>query len=237
MPPPSASGEQEERFCTGGPDIGSCGQSRRSDNASLRSLTLSEVVARLESTVGQASLLLNDRLRTFQARAKGNALTPQHEREVCAIADGIMAASYHMQKWAFLLQPKGSDKLRRPIRHSPCDRSEEALAMLHVALPRITFSVTEACKGLASHMKAHGDAAEKKLRELGAPSEDLRAVGPHLERLVYRLGSLCSDLRFAPPSRTEGKDLGQVGIVPVAPATLVAVGLLGEDAHIMAAGA
>lgn len=202
LPPPAHGSEQEERFCTGGPDISSCGQVRRSDAAAVSNLTLPEVIARLEPAVGQASLLLNDRLRTFQARAQGKVLSAHQVQEIMSITDGVMAAAYHLQKWAFLLQPKGGE-LRQPTRQGHCESLEEAMALLHVAVPRITFAVAEAGRGLEAALKASGANIERKLRTVGISSLDLRAVGPHLEKIVFRLGSLSSDIRNA-PKREDG---------------------------------
>lgn len=185
-----------DRFCVGGPDIG--GSARRSNGADARPLTFAELASRLEASMCQASLLLNDRLSSLQNRLRaGSCLTAPQEHELCAIADGIMAASYHVQKWAHALQGKDGQH-RKPTRPGPSETAAEAVALVHLALPRLSFSVSEVDRGLGAAIKAHGDDAEAKVRRLGVPSEDIRAIAPHMELYVMRLGRLSSDVKPPP---------------------------------------
>ncbi|CAE8713845.1 unnamed protein product, partial [Polarella glacialis] len=69
-PPPPAEGEPpEDRFCVAGPLQGD-GGIRRSNVPSTAGLSFPQLVHQLEASSLQASLLLNDRLRTLQQRRK-----------------------------------------------------------------------------------------------------------------------------------------------------------------------
>lgn len=206
LPPPQAplaEGEKEERFCVGGPDISSCGQPRKSTSVNT-AMSFADVVARMEAAMGQASLLLNDRLRTLQSRCQGVTLPPAQATEICEIADGVAAAAYHAQKWAFALRsqvPKLDIQDTKPTRPYPCESPEEAFAALHITLPRLMVNSTLAQNALGMIVKAHGEAAEAKVVACGVSLQDLRALAPHLERLVLRLGRLSTAVRAAPTLR------------------------------------
>lgn len=235
-PPPVASGETEERFCTAGPNLdGPATGGRIKGLPSTAGMTFPQLIQQLEAATGQASLLLNDRLRSTQQRCRQITLSRQQEDELCEIADGISAAAYHVQKWAYSLQsvivlttpiptqpPSSRNRSkaahyavlsqpltpvsdasshddqctsRRPPKPNKCEQAEEAFATVHYALPRLMVSASEAQKGLQALIKAHGDGAELHVRKLGIPVQDLRALVPHLERLISRLGRFSSSLR------------------------------------------
>eukprot|EP00927_Polykrikos_kofoidii_P085938 TRINITY_DN9485_c0_g2_i3.p1 TRINITY_DN9485_c0_g2~~TRINITY_DN9485_c0_g2_i3.p1 ORF type:complete len:235 (-),score=28.83 TRINITY_DN9485_c0_g2_i3:614-1240(-) len=77
--PPVSSLSTEERFCTDGARIECCEQPRRSGShsGSGREATLADAVSRMEASVGQASVLLNDRLSTLRRRWDAVALFPE----------------------------------------------------------------------------------------------------------------------------------------------------------------
>lgn len=201
LPPmPLATDGAEERFCTEGPDVGGVGQSRRLNSSAASALTFPEIVTRLEAALGQASLLLNDRLQALQIKCTAGATFSRTQQvEFCEIADGIVAAVYHVQKWAHVLDPSG--QVHKPAKPGNCEEVDEAFAVVRYALPRLMVSGSQAYKGLTAAVQGNGDGAEARVQALGVPMEDLRAVAPHLERIVMRLGRLSSSLRPARPLR------------------------------------
>merc|ERR1712232_1062722 len=48
---------------------------------------------------------------------------------------------------------------------------------------------------MGSLIAEHGTAAEARLQKLGVPLVDLRALAPHLESCLHRLGRLCVTLK------------------------------------------
>lgn len=190
-PPPStpAGFTSEALFCTEGPELGGCGQARRSNSKEGSTMTLPQLVARVKGVVNQASLLINERLATLRRRCSGTLMSAEHRQELCEIAGGIDAAAYRVQKWAFALQGD-SGELRKPVRPATCQTLDEAYAVFHAALPRLMINAAKAFKGLTAAVKAHGDEAEAELQSVGISSEDLRSLAPHLESLVHRLGRL-----------------------------------------------
>jgi len=140
--------------------------------------------------MGQASLLLSDRLRALKSKCQaGSKLSSAQEEELCGVADGVAAASYHVAKWAFLLRPKGDTQAMKPSKPPRNESTEEAFASVHFSLPRLMVSASEAQRGLTAAVKT-------RLRVQGIPAEDVRAIVPHLERLLLRLGRLSSSLRL-----------------------------------------
>merc|ERR1712039_1134833 len=71
-----------------------------------------------------------------------------------------------------------------------CENREEAFAAVHFALPKLMVNTTEAHRTLEAVVKTHGAGAEAHVKSLGVPIDDIRAVAPHLERLLLRLGRL-----------------------------------------------
>jgi len=194
LPPTQTESESDERFCVGGPDLGSVGQARRS-TTTVRAATLAELTTRFHGALGQAALLLNDRLRALQLRlGAGYTMLPSSETELLEVADALSAASYYVQKWAHLLD---AGKTQKPSIPGKCEEVEEAIAMMHYGVPKLMVHGSTAQSGLSAVVKKHGDGAEAKVRGLGIDLEDLRALAPHLERMVMRLGRVASSLQRA----------------------------------------
>lgn len=192
----------EERFCVAGPYIAIPGaQALKTSGRSSSTIAFPDLVARLETGVGQASLLLSDRLHTLRERCGGMLLPNSQTAELCEIADGINAASYHVQKWAHFLA--ASEHMKRPIKPTPCENGAEAFAAMHFAVPRLVVAATEAHRGLSARLKACSEKAEEQVRALGIPLEDLQALAPHLEIFVARVARLSSIARPRRPSECE----------------------------------
>merc|ERR1712048_866487 len=103
------------------------------------------------------------------------------------------AATYHVQKWAHAL--KVQSQPHKPVRPSRCDDLESTFACMHSAMPRLMVGGGEVQKALNTLCLQHGADSEAKVRRLGVPVEDLRALSPHLERYIARLGRLSTTLR------------------------------------------
>merc|ERR1719424_2548205 len=104
--------------------------------------------------MNQASMLLNDRLASLQGRCRTATVTSAQCTEICEIADGILAASYYTQKWAFALG--AASQSQRPNKPTPCDDVEQALCSMRVSLPRLMVSSAEAQKKLTDLIKERG---------------------------------------------------------------------------------
>lgn len=185
-----------ERFCIDGPCIDIPGMpSRRSTGVHMSLLSFPMLVTRLEQAVTQASVMLCERLNSLRAvwQSSGYRLTDSQLTDMCDLADGIAAASYHLQKWAAVLSGAGAHAM--PLKPSRCQDADEAFAVMHSATPRILVGAGESQKGLAAVIKAHGADAEGHVNKLGVPTKDLRMMGPHLEIIVGRLGRLSSRIR------------------------------------------
>lgn len=186
--------EPEERFCTHMPHIEVPGANpRRSSADGIAALPFPDMVARIEAGLNQASLLLNDRIRTMQHRWRHGGVPSASQNELFEIADGIVAAAYHVHKWAHVLP--GGEQEHAPHKPIHCGDVEEAFSSIRFALPRLTVSGSQAQRALLVMVQKHGPKAEEKIRQRGIPPEDLRAVVPHLERLIVRLGRLSSSVR------------------------------------------
>lgn len=203
-PPPPKRGDDggypDDRFCTAGPTLEGPG-GRRSVGDQPEEMAFCDLAERLESAMGQASLILSDRLQTLQRRMKGATLTATQRKELCSIADGISAAVYHVGKWAHAMQAKGETAISRPNRPSPCGDEEEASASLRYLIAKLTVISADAARGLAKAVKTHGDDAEAQVSKMGVPVEDLRSLAPHLEALIMRLGRLSQNIRPGPTMR------------------------------------
>lgn len=183
----------EERFCMDFP-IGTPGMPcRRTTAVTETALPFPVLVTRMESSIGQASLLLNDRLRTLHLRLQKMTFCDSQLDELCEIADGVVAAAYHLQKWACLLSPE--EGLRKPTKPGHCEDKDEAFAAMHCAAPRIIVAAAGATKGLQKAIHANGEKAEAVVNGIGVPTEDIRALAPHLEALVFRLSRLNARIR------------------------------------------
>jgi len=184
-----------ERFCIDGPCIEAAGMpSRRSSGVHMSQLSFPMLVTRLEQAVTQASVMLCERLKTLRAVWQNSGrLSESQLADFCDLADGIAAASYHLQKWAAILSGAGGHAM--PPKPSRCEDADEAFAVMHSATPRILIGAGESQKGLAAAIKAHGSEAEGHVNKLGVPTKDLRMMGPHLELIIGRLGRLSSRIR------------------------------------------
>lgn len=194
LPEPRSPDEEQDRFCTDGPVLETPGMpARRASVLTDAALPFPALVHRMESAVGQGSLLLNERLRTLHLRAQRRKFSKDQIGDLCDIADGVAAAAYHLQKWAALLAPE--DGHRTPTKPSACEDKEEAFASMHFSSPRIIVAAAGAHKGLAKNVKEHGDQAEATLNRKGVRTEDIRALAPHLETLIFRLSRLSCRLQ------------------------------------------
>lgn len=186
--PPSA----DDRFCTQGPVMACPASVRRASATDAAELAFPELITFVDRSVGQASVLLSDRLRLLEQRMKHAPLPEPSRQELCEVAGGVCAAAYHAQKWAHLLRP---DELRKPFKPSGCDDADMALALMHHATPRLMVGASEAKRSMSAVLAQHGDKAEARVNKLGVPTADLRALGPHIESLVGRIGRLSNKLR------------------------------------------
>jgi len=193
-----------ERFCVDGPYLGPVGIPARDTRAPAAASEMSfpAVVAWMESCASQASVVLVGRLPGLRLRCLNAApLLDAQSGDLCEVADGVVAAAYHLQKWAAVLAAAGlavdgpaaaQGPLHKP---SPCESAEEAFALMHMAASRIMVGIAGVKHGLDAAMKAKGDKAEAYVHSLGVPNRDLRALPPHLETCLARLGRLTHRLR------------------------------------------
>merc|ERR1711920_417317 len=141
--------------------------------------------------------LLNDRLRTLKDKCYNANLGEAQQAELCEISDGVGSAAYHVQKWAYVRGRPG--QFQRPTKPSRSDRVEEAFAAVHFSLPKLLVNTTEAYKLLDAIAKVHGDRSEAHVKSLGVSPDDVRAIVPHLERLLLRLGRLSTAIKADRP--------------------------------------
>lgn len=220
-PAPQAGEAPDERFCTAGPNLDGSGTGKNK-LPSTAGLTFVQVVAMLDAAMGQASLLLNDRLHSLLARLSSHSvITQEDETELCDIADGLSSASYHTQKWTYICHTSRKAEIHRgktrdghaldlahaedstvlgnhnkkPTRPQSCSEFQEAVACMHFVMPRLMVNAAEAQKCLVSIIKTYGSGAELHAKKLGIVTNDIRSLVPHLERLIARLGRLTSSLR------------------------------------------
>lgn len=194
-----------ERFCVDGPYLGPVGipaRGRGGAPAAASEMSFPAVVARMESCASQASVVLVGRLPGLRLRCLNAApLLDAQSGDLCEVADGVVAAAYHLQKWAAVLAAAGlvvdgpAAARGPPHKPSPCESPEEAFALMHMAASRIMVGIAGVRHGLDAAMKAKGDKAEAYVHGLGVPNRDLRALPPHLETCLARLGRLTSRLR------------------------------------------
>lgn len=197
---PELAHDDGEKFCTTAPVVGDEGVRRSSRISAMnaRSVSIWDTASRIDNFVAQATLLLSERVAGLRSRVRNATMVEHQSVELCDIADGVAAASYHLQKWIAVLDTYGNP--RPAQRPSHVESPEEAFAVLHTMLPRLSMSAKEAQRCFAaaagnSAGRVPGQTDEDRVRQLGVPPEDLRAFGPHLERLVARVGRLSSTLR------------------------------------------
>lgn len=201
---PQPTGEEDlegvDRFCSAGPNIDGPGSSKRSSLSSPADVAFPELVSRLEKQMNQASLLLNDRLRSLKGKCHTASLSQPQQAELCEISDGVAAAAYHVQKWAHALGRP--DQFQRPTKPSSSERVEEAFAAVHFSLPKLMVNTTEVYRLLDAVVKTHGAKSEAHVKSLGVAADDIRAIAPHLERLLLRLGRLSTAIKPDRPLST-----------------------------------
>lgn len=194
---PEVDEHPQERFCIeAGIEVAGLPQSR----SVVVDYTLSfpQVVARMEASVRQAVLLLNDRLRTLQLRSRKLWFSDLQSGEMCDIAMGVAAAAYHLQKWASSFPSSGLDKPKKPFL---CEDREEAFAVIQSASPRLLVACAAAHKGMSSVIKEQAEKAEEVINRKGISTQDIRAIAPHLECLIGRISRLSSRLHSREPMR------------------------------------
>eukprot|EP00929_Paragymnodinium_shiwhaense_P055785 TRINITY_DN27924_c0_g1_i1.p1 TRINITY_DN27924_c0_g1~~TRINITY_DN27924_c0_g1_i1.p1 ORF type:complete len:354 (-),score=73.16 TRINITY_DN27924_c0_g1_i1:666-1727(-) len=192
---PEASERPMERFSTGKAlDDGSC--RHKCGLVGQTELSFDELIGRMEATVSQAALLLNDRLRFVQRcyQLSGATLPALESSQLLEIADGIAAAAYFVQSWAHAY--KVQSQPHKPARPVHCEDLDDALSSLRVAMPKLLVGASELQKAMAAAVAASSSAAEEaRAAKLGVKLADLRALAPHLEHFIGRLGKLNSNLK------------------------------------------
>lgn len=187
--PAPAEPSPDSRFCMDGPF---CFPGGDSASSSAVSLSFPELVQRIESTAGQAALLLNDRIESLHRRAQGAELPLSQIDETNAIADSVAAATYHCQMWAHALS---GGEVRKPMKPEPCKDLDESFASMHFSMPWLMISAREVQGSLSKALSEHGAGAEARIRKRGVPADDLRSFSPHLEQIVHKLNRLLYELR------------------------------------------
>lgn len=177
--------------------------------------------SRLHTAISQSSVLLLEKLSTLKKKQQQfPALACSQEGQLIGLAQGVQAVSYYVQKWSATLSREGG----LPSRPSEVSSAEEAMAILHLALPRIMVasSVLQiAIRNLVPRVqlpdcaddptdeefelrsqaaeKAQGEAeakAELELRSHGISISDLYSIVLHMEHMVYQ--SSCLNNSFRP---------------------------------------
>lgn len=195
----------EERFCTGETRVEFPAPKQKGPEGDAVE-SIADIVTQLEIAMNQATLLLSQRLLSLQERQKVVVLAEAQVQELCRIADMILAASYHVGKWAAALAKDPAD---RPVRPIPCSDSEEAFSSMRIAMPRLAVNAAGARAGLDAALRERGEGAEAWLRQKGVPSEDLRALGPHLQGALQRLNVLLNGLKRRSRPAREGEGEGE----------------------------
>jgi hypothetical protein len=164
----------EDRFCTHMPhsNLPCEPLKRQSEAAGHVAVGFKDSVSRLEATVGQASIRINDKLRTLQTRcANGAAELPRAQlRELCGIADGIATAAYHVQKWAHAYKaPSQPSKPTKPPRSADF---QQALSCIRFAIPRLICGANEVFKAVSADFFSARKAAAEQRRQAEAEAHE-----------------------------------------------------------------
>jgi hypothetical protein len=141
--------------------------------------------------MGQATVLLNNRLTSIQRKCRHAVLSEAQRCEICDVADRIAGAAYHVKKWAFNLRIAGQHL--KPNKPTACEDLEEALAVMRSASSWLLVCSSSVSKNLIDAVKAHGSEAETHLQKRGLQTDGLRALVPHLESCLLRLGRFMSN--------------------------------------------
>jgi hypothetical protein len=195
---PEKPASPEERFCTQGPNA--------SDDKSKmlsKDMSFSDVLARLDTNVSQAALLLNDRLKTLETKCRSRQPSETQLAEICNVADAFATASYYITHWAHLLGVPC--RLHKPVKPAPCVDLDDAFATMRSASSWLMVSTGAVQQALIVFLRDRGTAAEKRLSALGVQTEDIRNLVPRLECLITRLSLVLSQhwtCHYAPSSGT-----------------------------------
>lgn len=205
----------ESRFCTHAPRLEFGGAVENRGRRQLK-CSLRVFASRLHTSVSQACVLLLERLSTLKACLVN--LDHAASGQLLELASGVQAASYHMQKWSVALALEGA----LPSLPSRPDNAEEAMAILHLAVPRVMIASSVMQTHLRklvpridlpcelgclqefdsdAHMCAIAEAeiaaeahGEAELRGRNMSIEDFHRILPHMENLVYLASSLINSL-------------------------------------------
>mmetsp|Transcript_43745 Transcript_43745/g.81627 ORF Transcript_43745/g.81627 Transcript_43745/m.81627 type:complete len:305 (-) Transcript_43745:221-1135(-) len=211
MPP---SEETSGRFCTEGPKLAFGGPMSQVDAGCASRVPLRQFAVRLQSAISQAATLLVDRFQTLSRKD----FTQTQAEDLLKLSYGVQAASYNVQKWAAYLG-NGDAPVSRPSQPST---TEEALAMMNTALPRLVVAASNLQTGLrelvpAVHVRSDGLSdeefhalmahekheieahAEGELLKLGISIDELYSVVPHMEQMIYQASCLVNSVRHPPP--------------------------------------
>jgi hypothetical protein len=172
-----------ERFCTHGPKASD--DKGRMSKMAASDMNFSDVLARLDTNVAQASMLLNDRMRTLESRCRSRQPSDTQLAEICNVADAFATASYYITTWAHLLGvPCG---LHKPVKSAPCVDLDDAFATMRSASSWLMVSTGVVQKTLIAFLRDRGTFVEKHLSALGVQAEDVRNLVPRLECFITRL--------------------------------------------------
>lgn len=211
---PLTSNDSEERFCVEGPRVEFGGPLEKPDAEGSARCPLPELARRLKGAIDQAVLILGERVHTLQARQRDAVFSEAQNKELMVLADGINAASYHIEKWAFLLD--SAKDARPPFKPPISSDAEYAFASLHNVLPKLMVASSALQKQLMAlisrQISPHGPEreadAEQELEKKGLTSELLFSVVAHLEQMVHQANQLSNSLR---PARLGGRGGGRGG--------------------------
>jgi len=144
--------------------------------------TTSNCLAQIDAAIGQASLILNDRVKILLEKCPNVCANLPEPLcfDLCEIADDLAKVSYHVMKWRAFLG--GGKMLQKPL---PSEDPDMAIATLHFTVPRLMMNVGEVLQ--LYEPNAHH-------RGMNGLSNELQRVAPHLECLIARLNRLVTDL-------------------------------------------
>merc|ERR1719498_273953 len=128
-------------------------------------MSFSDVLARLDTNVAQAALLLNDRLRTLEIKCRSRQPSEVQLAEICNVADAFGTASYYITNWAHLLGVPC--RYHKPVKPAPCIDLDDAFASMRSASSWLMVSTGAVQKALIAVLRDRGAAAEKRLSVLG----------------------------------------------------------------------
>lgn len=219
-----ASAEGQGRFCTEGPRLEFGGyEAPPADD--VTSCPMRQVANRLQNAISQSAVLLLERVQGLKLPPDFDAA---HGEKLLHLAQGVQAASYHIQKWASMLDSESPAPMRQP----QASVAEEAMAHINISLPKIIIASSGLQAGLRklvpgvtmpvdldeltdeelerqlaleaeakaqAEVKAHTD-----LERRGMSLQKLYSVVPHLEHLVYQASCLSNTLQASKAAGMRG---------------------------------